>query len=177
MKRINLVPKEPLFPLSISHQKKIIYPLVLLIVVFYSYSFYKAKIELNKLNLTISNLKADIEQLKNTVTEKNIYLQKSINLEKEFLTIKEDYEILKKNMHIKNIIYELTGLVPSNLWLTSISYLSDSQKVITITGRSLKKEDIFLFLNNCSNIGKNPELIEINSEDNSYIFSIKIEMI
>lgn len=176
MKRINLLPKEPFFPLSISLQKKIVYPLILFILAYYSFNFYKYKKELDGVILNISNLKTEIESIKKSITEKNVYLEKSNVIEREFLTIKEDYDLLKKNMLIKDIFERLTVVVPPSLWVTSISYSDNPEKTININGKSFDKNAIFIFLNNCLNIGKNPELIGIDKESNNvYIFSIKID--
>lgn len=176
MKRINLVPKERFFPISEGVQRNVIYPLIFLIILFYGYNFYRSKKELDLLNLTIFNLKNEIENIKKTILEKNQYLEKSSVIEKEFLTIHEDYNVLKKDMRIKDIFEKLTEIVPHNLWITSISYSNLQQKSIYIDGKSYDKESIFIFLNNCIEIGKNPELINIDKEEKSvYRFNIKIE--
>lgn len=176
MKRINLLPREPFFPLPISLQKKIVYPLILLILVYYSFNFYKYKKELDSVILNVSNLKMEIESMRKSITEKSVYLEKSNVIENEFLTIKEDYYLLKKNMLIKDIFERLTVVVPPNLWVTSISYSDNPENTINVTGKSFDKNEIFIFLNNCLNIGKNAELIGIDKESNNvYNFNIKID--
>lgn len=176
MKRINLIPKEPLFPLSIHTQKKIVYPVILTIISLYSFTFYKSYKELNNLNLVISNLKTEIDNIKKSLLEKNVYLERTTVIEKEFLTIKEDYDLLKKNMQIKHIFERLAEIVPQYMWVTSINYSDTPEKTVTISGKSFNKDAIFVFLNNCVNIGKKPELIGIDKEnDNVYSFSLKID--
>ncbi|MCX7990691.1 MAG: PilN domain-containing protein [Proteobacteria bacterium] len=178
MKRINLIPKEPLFPLSESIQRKIVYPIILIIIIFYSLNFYRARKDLDSLNDTFNNLKVEIEAIKKSLTEKNLYLEKSSAIEKEFLTIKDDYYLLKKNIIIKDIFEKLTGIVPQQLWITAISYTEDSNRSVNINGKSFNKDAIFLLLNNCLIIGKNPELIGIDKEDgNVYSFSIRVDII
>lgn len=178
MKRINLVPKEPMFPLSKTLQRRIVYPVILLIIAFHSNNFYKARKELININSQIAMTKTDIENIKKSITEKSGYLEKSSVIEKEFLAIQEDYNILKKNTSIKKVFESLTEIVPPNLWLTNINYQDNDDRFINLSGKSYNKEAIFLFLNNCSNIGNTPELISIDKEDeNLYNFTMKIEML
>ncbi len=177
MKRINLIPEEPFFPLKIAYQRAIVYPLILVILVYYLFSFLEYKKELDNINNSIISTKTEIQNMKDSITKKTSYIEKASVLEKEFLSVKEDYEILKKNMHIKTILTYLTKITPENLWIISISYSADNDKIINILGRSLTKEEIFQFLSNCQNLARNTELIEINNEGNFFNFHIKVDSV
>ncbi len=175
MKRINLIPREPLLPLKTTYQKSLTYPILLTIIVFYGLSFVKAKKELDSINRSILDTRSEIQNIKDIIIKKTSYLEKGSVLEREFLAVKEDYEVLKKNMAIKAVLGQLPNITPVNLWVVSISYSGESEKVINISGKALKKEEIFLFLSNCQSLGKNTELIEINKEGNIFNFSIKVD--
>lgn len=124
-------------------------------------------------------LESDIAKLKQTLAEKRALEEKAKYIENEFANIKTDYDILRKNVIIKDIMFNLSELTPHNTWITSLNFSYDGEKKLNISGRSYNQDEIFTFLKNLSAIGKNPELIWMNreSEKGQFSFQITVELL
>ncbi len=179
MKRINLITPKRYFPVPLSLQKRIFTTLFLLLLAITSYRYYRLYTELKDTTTIVANLEADVTRLKQTLSEKRAIDEKAQYIEKEFADISADYNILKKNVIIKDIMAKLSDIVPESLWLTSIDFINEPEKKINVSGKSRDKDAIFSFLNNLSLIGKSVELTGMNreGENGSYSFQITLELL
>lgn len=179
MKRINLITPKRYFPVPISLQKKVIAVLFIIFfatnVIKYYFSYTELKNETNN----IAILESDIAKLKQTLAKKRALDEKVSFIENEFANIKLDYDVLKKNVIIKDIMVNLSELTPHNTWITSLNFSYDGEKKLYIDGKSYNKDEVFTFLKNLSAIGRNQELSWLNRENEKgyFIFQITVEFL
>ncbi|GAB4440958.1 MAG: hypothetical protein OHK0040_12340 [bacterium] len=174
MKRINLITPKKYFPVPVLLQKKVVAALLILFFVVTGFKYYKLQSELKIETQSIANLETEIQRLKLTLSEKRAFDEKARYIEKEFADISADYNILKKNLIIKDLMVKLAEVIPHNTWITSLDLVYEGEKKLSISGKSINKEEVFTFLNNLSSVGKNPELTGMTREGEKAQFSFQI---
>lgn len=143
------------------------------------YKYYNLYNELKNEMLNITSLEAEINKLKLLLSEKREFDEKAKFIEKEFADISTDYNILKKNLIIKDLMIKLSEIVPHNTWITSLDFVYEGEKRLNISGKSNNKEEVFTFLNNLVAVGKNAELIGMNrdGEKGQFSFQMTVELL
>jgi hypothetical protein len=178
MKRINLITTEACFTLDLSMQKKIIYILFFLFLVYSGLRGFYDHNELQSNKQDLLKINQEINQLKLTLSQKRSIDERSINVEKEFSSIASDYQIIKKDFVIRDVFAMISKIIPPNTWITSLEFRYYGEKSLLLRGKSLYKEEIFAFLKNSNSMGKNSELITIQADGvNAFNFEIKLELI
>lgn len=177
MKRINLITPRIYFPVELSVQKKIVY---LLFLVFFAYTGLSAYFDYEKLKLgkiEIALINQEIRGLKQALSEKKSLEEKSSYIEKEFASIAADYQLLRKDIVIKDVFAVLSKVVPANTWITSLDFQYGGEKSLLLIGKSLNKEEVFTLMKNSAALGKNSELVTMQADaNNSFNFEIKLEL-
>gem|GEM_PF-3458923 len=174
MKRINLITPKQYFPVPILWQKRFVAVFFIIMLFLNAFKYYVTFTELKRETMNITSLETEINKLKQALIAKRAFNEKAQNIEKEFADVTADYNILKKNLIIKDVMLKLSELTPHNTWITSLDFSYDNEKKLNISGKSINKEEVFTFLNNLSSMGKNPEMIEMNREGDKGQFSFQI---
>ena len=178
MKRINLITPKTYFPLDLSIQKKFVYILFSLFLIYFGLRGLYDYNELQSSKRDLLKINHEIGQLKLALSEKRSIDEKTTNIEKEFSSIAADYQILKKEVVIKDIFAMISKIIPANTWITSLEFQYYGEKSLLVKGKSLHKEEIFTFLKNSYSIGKNSELINMQADGvNTFNFEIKMELL
>ena len=126
-----------------------------------------------------------------TWKQKELMLQKTLNLQNEVIKLREDVskrinviKELTSDSDIRfSVLQHINTIIPENLWLLNMREISDMNKIsINIEGMSYSKQDISAFLasfEECKEINSvslesiKPAPLEIRD---AYLFSIKVEL-
>ncbi len=177
MKHINLVSKKPFFPISSSFQKKIVFLVYVIFAVYSGLKIYNSFNTQKQLQKDITILSMEITKIKSLINQNQQVIELRSSLEKEFSKDMDNVLLVKKGA-ILNIFNELSEITPENVWITSLEIQYDTEKYLRITGKSLNKKDIFLFMDSLRKKNNNVSLINIQSVNgHEYVFELRLELI
>jgi hypothetical protein len=177
MKHINLISKEPFFPISVSLQKRIIFLIFVVFVVYNGLKVYYSFKMQRKLQEDIKILSLEKTRIKNLIDQNQQDVELRNSLEKEFSKDIDNALLVKKGA-ILNIFNHLSELTPDHVWITSLEIQYDNEKFLRIAGKSLNKKEIFIFMYNLKKKNNNVTLINIQSGDgHEYSFELRLDLI
>lgn len=177
MKHINLVSKVYLFPLPLNIQKNIVKIIFAFFIIYASIEGYILFNQIKVYETNINTINLEMNQLKQQALQKKSLMELKKTIEKEFSMISSEYELLTKKSSIKSVFENLSMLTPNDLWVTNLEIQYDQEKVVKLSGKSFKKNDVFTFMKNLNSIGKQVDLINLLLEqDGIYSFELKVEL-